>query len=923
MQTAINSRGNPFNLHGNVPMFVLVLVLALAGAARAADKPPIHIWFEPEWFEGVKGSFAYWVGPAGMLATTNNAWGVAGPGVSPEWTQGGESEWNSMGAAAHETKGECHRDFTVPRAGKYRMWVRFVDHRGKKEPFTATVSQGGKSAITGELGVKPVVPPNDEFALYWGFSFGWGSIEGNLDAGPAKLSLSIDKAGDAGGWRQVDAVLITDDLNYTPYAREKPPFGYVPAMKLTPKDPSAFRGSAKEIRVGESWKRPKLADRDFTMWTSFHTDYAWFEKQKDPGAASLYDALFNIATPTDIREPFLKQFQGHKDVPILSWRNLVPGFYLATPDLSTGTPLRQWLEKSKSPFFILTNYADPAYNSTNGPATYAALSGPLAGQFLGYIHGEAIGSVKVTLPEKPIGKTRRDHVDGLGKHVVKSQAEAWSEIYKTKVPESFRSKSIACLSCESITLAHQLHEDGCDVVGYEEDSTNVHVPMRIAFERGAARQYDGGWLNYASGNFGDACNYFTQNPIVNRGAGSWFHSKYAVTDGVTMTWYRKMYYLNYLSGSGAIFWEQGLGNQWILPGPGTHPIQLSPFGRATQDFQAFVDRLPDRGEPYTPIAFLLSYGHGYEQLIYTCKMLNLFTMNQDDVELRELFNVAWHPTGVIEGLPQAPDIQSLPSGVYGNIFDVLVDRPSKTKAILDYPVVWAAGDVNLGGPWQTAVEDYVKKGGTLVVNIEAVKRGIPASLTGLKPTGKTVTAEEWTPEGGGALACTPYDVAEVELTGAKPLASANPKAPIITRHAVGQGAVITTLIPRMIGQDERAHPSLPWLMNGVTAGLMPVEVRSATGDRLNGEVMYQLNRTKDGWLVMVMNNQGVDKTQNGVARVDRSKFADVIVRTTQPVKSAKEYTGPSDLKVEKKGDASEIRVRIPAGDVLVVGLVTK
>ena len=133
----------------------------------------------------------------------------------------------------------------------------------------------------------------------------------------------------------------------------------------------------------------------------------------------------------------------------------------------------------------------------------------------------------------------------------------------------------------------------------------------------------------------------------------------------------------------------------MLPGPGTHPIQLSPFGRATEDFQAFVDRLPDRGEPYTPIGVLLSYGHGYERVNYRCKMLNAFPESKADLELRELFNVFWHPAAIAEGQPAAPDVQSLPSGRYGNIFDVLVDRPRKAKAIFDYPVVWAAGDVDL------------------------------------------------------------------------------------------------------------------------------------------------------------------------------------------------------------------------------------
>src|SRR5438046_8782142 len=115
-----------------------------------------------------------------------------------------------------------------------------------------------------------------------------------------------------------------------------------------------------------------------------------------------------------------------------------------------------------------------------------------------------------------------------------------------------------------------------------------------------------------------------------------------------------MYYLNYLGGASAIFWEQGLANQWMLPGPGTHPVQLSPFGRATEDFHAFVDRLPDRGEPYTPVGVLLSHGHGYERVHYSCKMLNVFAEDKADLELGELFNAFSCLTGVLEGQAQPP-----------------------------------------------------------------------------------------------------------------------------------------------------------------------------------------------------------------------------------------------------------------------------
>src|SRR5262249_50541381 len=157
--------------------------------------------------------------------------------------------------------------------------------------------------------------------------------------------------------------------------------------------------------------------------------------------------------------------------------------------------------------------------------------------------------------------------------------------------------------------------------------------------------------------------------------------------------------------------------------------------------------------------------------------------------LRELFNVCWHPAGVVEGQPAAPDVQSMPNGMYGNVFDVLVDRPARLKALADYPVGWAAGDGDLTNP---AGGDHRKEGGALVVNVEAAK-GLPAERLGVKLTGKTTVAEEWAPDGGEARATTPYEVAGVELAGAKPLVWATKGVPLVTRHALGDGAVVLTL----------------------------------------------------------------------------------------------------------------------------------
>jgi hypothetical protein len=889
-------------------------VLVLLPAAATAG-PPVYLWYEPEWFEGVEGTFAYHTGEA----KPTGRWAVAGPGVSPEWTQGGESEWNSTGVPAQETRAECHRDLVVPRAGRYRVWVRYVEHRKKKAPFTVILDQP-RGLRRGELGVAPVLPVNDEYLLYWGFSFAWASFDAELARGPARLLLLIDKPGEA--WRQVDAVLLTDDLGYTPVGREKPPFAYLAAANLRPRDGASWRGSAKGLRPGAGWSRPKLGGRDFSMWTGIDYDPKWWKEHRADGL-SLPEAFRQLGTPADVRKQLLEQSPGAKDLPLVNWPDLLPGVYLGNaPDLSPGTPLRRWLERTKTPFFILTNYANPSYTPQSGPATYAALTGPLAGQFLGYIHGEAVGSPGVALPAATPGMSRSDYLEAVRKALPARQAAAWSKVYQTPVPEAHWARGIPCLSVDSIALAHLFHESGARVVGYEEDSTNYHVPMRIAFERGAARQYGGAWVNYASGNFGDACNYFTQEQVVPRGAKSWFHSKYAVTDGVSICWYRKLYYLNYLGGASAVFWEQGLGNQWILPGPGKHPVQLSPFGRATEDFMDFVRRLPDRGEPCTPVALLLGHAHGYEPVNYACKMLGAFRESPADRELRELFNVLWYPSAVAEGMPAAPDVQSMPGGVHGNVFDVLVDRPARARAVFDYPVVWAAGDVDLGGPWTAVLEEYVRKGGTLVVNVTAA-RPLPEKLLGLRPTGETTVAEEWHPEGDGGHEAVPFEVAGVRLAGAKVLALAGKDTPLITRNAVGDGAVIVTLAPRMLGQDERAHPALPWLLNGLTDGLLPVEVRRADGRPPGGEVLWQVNRTKDGYVVLLLNTRGVDKTPNGVARVDRRAFADVEVRFRGPVNSATEYTGPRSLPRHRDGDVTVVPVRVHPGDVQVVHLIAE
>lgn len=188
----------------------------------------------------------------------------------------------------------------------------------------------------------------------------------------------------------------------------------------------------------------------------------------------------------------------------------------------------------------------------------------------------------------------------------------------------------------------------------------------------------------------------------------------------------------------------------------------------------------------------------------------------------------------------------MPNGMYGNIFDVLIDRPTRAKAMLDYPVVVVGGDANLA-PMIATVTQYLAAGGTLVVNV-AASAGLTPAMLGITLTSGTIVASEWVAGNAtvntGTQPATPYEIAVGTLAPTAEVLAADGTAsnanPIAIRNQVGAGAVILTLVPHMIGLDERAHPAMPWLMNGLTQNLLPVEVLLANGERPSGEIMYLL-----------------------------------------------------------------------------------
>src|SRR5947199_1258448 len=125
-------------------------------ALQSASKE--YLWYEAENMRGISETSRHepQLNPSYLEIPAAKApgWSISGPGVSAEWSQGGESEWNSVAAAADETRGTIWQDFQVPRGGSYRISVRYADWASKTENFVVRVSQDSRVIARHEFGAK-------------------------------------------------------------------------------------------------------------------------------------------------------------------------------------------------------------------------------------------------------------------------------------------------------------------------------------------------------------------------------------------------------------------------------------------------------------------------------------------------------------------------------------------------------------------------------------------------------------------------------------------------------------------------------------------------------------------------------------------------------------------------------------------------
>jgi len=282
-----------------------------------------------------------------------------------------------------------------------------------------------------------------------------------------------------------------------------------------------------------------------------------------------------------------------------------------------------------------------------------------------------------------------------------------------------------------------------------------------------------------------------------------------------------------------------------------------------------------------------------------------------------------------------PNSQDLPKGKdgglsnsrYGDIYDVLSPNPPSgpvsLAALMNYKVAILLGKHNIDAPLAERLMEYVRQGGTLIVNARQVTKHLPAEFLGAKPTGKPLAVVEGVKnvlDNDAVALAEPYDYEQMELIGAKPMWTDGKGGAVASVHEYGRGRVVLTavdyLMPRqqanLVGTTTKT-PLIDLLMQQIVSEVLPVEVQ--------GDVEYGLSRVAGGWWLYLINNRGVTKFTKTPDELNPAETVRVTVDLRAlPVARVRELLEDKDIAMTPGKNA--LTIEIGPGDVRVVQITT-
>lgn len=429
-------------------------------------------------------------------------------------------------------------------------------------------------------------------------------------------------------------------------------------------------------------------------------------------------------------------------------------------------------------------------------------------------------------------------------------------------------------------LSH-LAEIGLDAIGVETSETIPATQVKRAFARGAARQFGIPWFEEVSVWFGASVSGGMPEATI---LPFWPNTPVGGEAGHSASHLRRHWFTSWFSGANHVMLEGSPQVLFEVPWANEFPAdaRLSRYGTIAQDLARLMASV-DIGVPYTPFAVLVSRHHGRWSV--WGQPWGRLEETAGDTMVEGFFDQVF--TG--QSLGPGNEERYLCPSPYGDTFDVLVNDADR-RSWRAYPVIFSVGDIVWTPDDLRFLEDYVRDGGILVLS-EIHLAGWDRAFLGVAP-------EVFAPT---------QDARAV-------MASGDGVARLIRRD-IGRGCVFVS------GTGPQAERTL--------RQAFPDELLAELAERylpfrVDGDVQTLFNRTKTGWVVMVVNNRGVTKEPH----VDRQP--DVDASATQPVSifyrgqplTVSNLMDGSPLPMERTGGGDErvLRFDLPPGQIQMVAI---
>ena len=322
-------------------------------------------------------------------------------------------------------------------------------------------------------------------------------------------------------------------------------------------------------------------------------------------------------------------------------------------------------------------------------------------------------------------------------------------------------------------------EWGAKVVGLELGENIAFTQSKLAFARGASRQWRLPWSVQVSPWFAGSCT--TRGPLRMEG-------KYArgLDAGHSLSFYQRMWLHAWFAGTAMVTPENSISIFFEAAEP---PWKLTSHGRKAADVFAFMRR-HDRGLPYTPVAIVMDHLAGYNA--YMGRPWGILDNTPGDLEIRDLFQHQLFPGSDhihTRPDPDNPEASYLRPTPFGEMFDVLLST-AQTDVLRAYPVILLAGDITFDAGLVERLQVVLRAGNQLLLHPRHVE-ALGGNFARLKKEGPTKDGAieilpRWTnPETGRPAAISNKRLAQLSAEHLPVAVEGDPVQYQINRHAQG------------------------------------------------------------------------------------------------------------------------------------------